>query len=141
NLVAVHDFGGFRSPFFRAVHVHPVPFLDKFLFRFIGEKFQVSERGFAYTFPVVVADFVLQDSAEPTADCRSTTKTVMRAHSGKECLLNEVLCDVGLADTFERVAIKNVAMLIDPTRWIIRSRARLMPCLGSAKRTSSNSGL
>src|SRR5438552_814508 len=114
----MHHFVGFRFPFLRAVHVHPISLGYEFVRAFVREKFEIRERGFASTFSVVVADFVLQDSAKPTAHCRSPAKTVNRPHRGKERLLNQVLCDVGLAYTLEGVAIENVPMLIDPARRI-----------------------
>src|SRR5881396_2129289 len=110
----MHYFVGFRLPFLRAVHVHPISLRYEFLCAFVVEKFQIGERGFASTFPVVVADLVLQDSAKPTAHGRSPAKTVNRPHRGKERLLNQVLCDVRLAYTLEGVAVENVTMLIDP---------------------------
>src|SRR5713101_3050280 len=111
----MHYFVGFRFPFLRAVHVHPISLGYEFVLAFVREKFEIRERGFASTFPVIVADLVLQDSAEPTAHGRSSTKTVNRPHRGKERLLNQVLCDVRLAYTLEGVAIENVPMLIDTT--------------------------
>src|SRR5206468_7122983 len=108
----------------RAVHVHPISLGDEFLRAFVVEKFQIGERSFASTFPVIVADLVLQDSAEPAAHGRSSTKTVNRPHRGKESLLNQVLCDVGLAYALEGVAIENVLMLIYPARRIARSGRR-----------------
>src|SRR5947207_15586108 len=104
-------------------------------------KVQVGERRFAATFPIVVADFVLQDSAKPTAHCRSPAKAVNRPHRGKERLLNQVLCDVGLAYTFEGVAIENVPMIIDPAERIARSgRGQLRLDIGLANSTCSSSG-
>src|SRR2546430_11941283 len=120
----MHYFVGFRFPFLRAVHVHPISLGYEFVRAFVVEKFQVGERRFASTFPVIVADFVLQDSAKPTAHCRSPAKTLMRAHRGKERLLNQVLCDVGLAYTLEGVAIENVTVFIDPAFGIARSNCR-----------------
>src|SRR5439155_18649821 len=43
-----------------------------------------------------------------------------RPHRGKGRLLNQVLCDVGLAYTLEGVAIENVTVFIDPARRIAR---------------------
>ena len=123
KFIAMHHFIWFRFPFLWAVHVHPVSFRHEFLRAFVVEKFQVGERRFASTFSVVVADFVLQDSAKPTAHCRSPAKTVMCSHPGKERLLNQVLCDVGLAYTLEGIAIENVSMLIDPAFGIGRSES------------------
>src|SRR5438874_13321476 len=110
----MHYFVGFRFPFLWAVHVHPITLRYEFLRAFVVEKFQVGERGFASTFSVIVADFVLQYSAKPTAHCRSPAKTVNRPHRGKERLLNQVLCDLGLAHTFKRIAVENVTVFIDP---------------------------
>src|SRR5207247_8650728 len=120
----MHYFVGFRFPFLGAVHVHPISLRYEFVRAFVREKFEIRERGFASTFSVVVADFVLQDSAKPTAHCRSPAKTVNRPHRGKERLLNQVLRDVGLAYTLEGVAIENVPMLIDPARRIARGCGR-----------------
>src|SRR5881227_28682 len=138
----MHHFVGFRFPFLRAVHVHPISLGYEFVRAFVREKFEIRERGFASSFPVVVADFVLQYSAKPTAHCRSPAKTVNRPHRGKERLLNQVLCDIRLAYTLEGVAIENVPMLIDPARRIARSgRGPLWLDIWLANYTSSSPGL
>src|SRR5206468_12737503 len=137
----MHHFIGFRLPFLRAVHVHPISLGYEFVRAFVGEKFEIRERRFAPTFSVIVADFVLQDSAKPAAHGRSPAKTVNRPHRGKERLLNQVLCDVRLAYTLEGVAIENVPMLIDPARRIARSgRGPLWLDIWLANPTSSSPG-
>src|SRR5262245_5492828 len=138
----MHHFVGFRFPFLRTVHVHPVAFRHEFLCAFVRQKFQVGERGFASTLPVVIANLVFQDSAKPTAHCRTSAKTLMRANRGQECLLNEVLSDLGLAYTLKSIAIENVPMLIDPARGIIcRGRGQLRLDIWLADATSNSSGL
>src|SRR4051794_27304938 len=137
----MHYFIWLWFPFPWTVHVHPISLRHEFLRAFIVQKFQVRERGFASAFPVVVAGFVLQDSAKPTAHCRSPAKTVNRPHRGKERLLNQVLCDVGLAYTFEGVAIENVPMIIDPAGRIARSgRGQFRLDIWLANSTSSSPG-
>src|SRR5262249_27428856 len=101
----MHDFVGFRFPFLWAIHVHPISFRDKFLWVFVLEKFQIGKRSFASAFAVIIADFVLQNSAKPTAHSRSAAKPILRSHCCEECLLNQVLRDVGSAHTLERMAI------------------------------------
>src|SRR5262249_943799 len=117
----MYYFIGFRFPFLRAVHVHPIAFRHEFLLVFVRQKFQVGERSFASTFPIIIADFVLQDSAEPTAHRRSPTKAIICSHCREECLLNQVLRDVGLTYSFEGIAVENVTVFIDPAFGIGRS--------------------
>jgi len=141
KFVAMHHFVGFRLPFFGPVHVHPIAFRHEFLCAFVRQKFQVSERGFASPLPVVIADFVLQDSAKPAPHRRTAAKSLMRAHRGQECLLHEVLSDLGFAYTLKSIAIENIPMLIDPARGIsCRGRGQLRLDIWLANATNSSPG-
>src|SRR5262249_47590428 len=108
----MHDLVGIRSPFLGAVHMDPVSLRNEFLCAFVAEKFQIGERRFAAEFAIIITDFVLQDSAEPTAYGRSATKPVLCSYCRQECFLHQVLRNVGLAHPLKRIPIKNVTMFI-----------------------------
>src|SRR5206468_5694114 len=95
KFVAMHHFIWLRFPFLRAVHVHPISLRYEFFRAFVVEKFEIRERGFASTFSVIVADFVLQDSAEPTAHGGPATKPFLCSYCREEGFLHQVLCDIG----------------------------------------------
>src|SRR5262249_58597026 len=64
------------------------------------------------------------------------------SHGGKKCLLNQILRDVVLADTFESIPIENIAVFIDPERGITYGGdGQLGLGLSFADRPSKTSGL
>src|SRR5262245_30539298 len=134
----MHDFVGLWRPFLWAVHMHPVSFRYEFLCALVSEKPQVSKRRFAAEVTIIIADFVLQDSAEPAAHGRSATKPFLCSYRRQECFLHQILRDIGLAYPLKCTSVKNVAMFIDPSRRVICGNRRILfdICFTNSSRNS-----
>ena len=81
---------------------------------FVAEELEVGEVRFPAKLSEIVADLVFQNAAEPASLRRAASEFVYLPHGRKQRLLHEVLCDFLLPYADQRVAIKAVAVIIDP---------------------------
>jgi hypothetical protein len=68
----------------------------------------------------MVAEFVLQNAAQPAPDRGFASESLEVAHGGYKRLLHEVLGDVWIAHAHERVAVRAISVLLHPAARVKR---------------------
>ena len=100
------------------------PFRNEFVFAFVGQEFEVGERGFASEFAVIVTKFVFQNPAKPAAHGGLAGEAIAGAHRGQKRFLHQVLGHFRFAHPRQRITIEDIAMFIDPKRGVVGIFAR-----------------
>src|SRR6516165_2703020 len=118
ELGAIHYHFGFGFPLERTGFVIPKTLWDELMGQFVSEKLEIGKAGLTTQLSKVVADLVLQDTAQPAPFGRSAAKVIRSSDRGKKRFLDKIFCDLRSPHPKESVPVKAITMFLNPLLWI-----------------------